>query len=130
MGVRGGREGGRGGRERGKESEGVSERRVDGRGSEGRRKGVRGGGGRARTSTTSIWCSKKSRRTYNRCYRQQRQLTMMCQTNLSSVSQTASRNYPSYVCTRLWGPIISRTGFSKTSPTLSLLQSQPSTTAR
>ena len=54
----------------------------------------------------------------------------MCQTNLSSVSQTASRNYPSYVCTRPWGPMISRTGFSKTSPTFSLLQSQPSTTAR
>ena len=51
----------------------------------------------------------------------------MCQTNLSSMSQTASRNYPSYVCTRPWGPIISRTGFLKTSPTFSLLQSQPST---
>ena len=54
------------------------------------------------------------RRTYTRTlkYYLQLQLTTMCQTNLSSVSQTASRNYPSYVCTRLWGPIISRTGFS------------------
>ena len=63
-----------------------------------------------------------------RLYQLQLQLTTMWQTNLSSVSQTASRNYPSYVCTRLWGPIISRTGFSKTSPTFSLLHSQPSTT--
>ena len=60
----------------------------------------------------------------------QRQLTMMFQTNLSLVSQTASRNYPRYVCTRLRGLIISRTGFSNTSPTFSLLQKQPSTTAQ
>ena len=55
------------------------------------------------------------------------------QTNVSSVSQTVSRNYPSYVCIRLWGLIIPPTGFSKTSPTFSLLQLvqwQPSTTAR
>ena len=72
--------------------------------------------------TTSTTCSKKSRLTYNCYYLMQFQFLKLCQTGSSSVSQTASWDYPSYVYTRLWGPIISPTGFWKTYHTLSLLQ--------